>query len=75
MNKLLILFTFLLSSCDWNYPDRIKVGMFVTNGYCQGQVIHVFSTEARLLNPSCGPSTYNYLDIKLDQLKEVNENK
>jgi hypothetical protein len=73
MKKLLlgVLMILILSGCYRNYG--IKVGMKVTNGYCTGNVACIYTSleQARILDPECGGHSYNFVDLPLEDLKEL----
>ncbi len=64
---------FFLVGCGRTYG--MKVGMKVTNGYCTGQISQILTGQeiARILNPKCGELIYDFIEVPLKDLKEVQQ--
>lgn len=74
MIKYLILFMFLMTAgCSYfKNPNDIKVGMYVTNGYCEGYAAAIYPNlgEVTVLNAS-GNVVFNSVYLNLKDTKEV----
>jgi hypothetical protein len=68
---LLSLASIFLLACKSNNPNNIQIGMKVTNGYCTGFVAELWTSEAKVSPANCGQVSYNYVMIRLKDLKEL----
>ena len=72
--KYTVLISLLMIGCHTN-PNNIKIGMVVTNGYCQGLVTSIFGGlgEVGIHNAVCANGTYmvDFITLPLEDCKEV----
>lgn len=60
-----------LIGCTYKEKPKFKVGQYITNGHCHGQIAYVnsFFEEYNILNAKCRRSIYSILYIPFKDAK------
>ena len=71
----MIIFCLSLLECSSDSSPKFKVGQYITNDYCYGQIACVAESleQYKLMNAICGENIYNVLYIQFNDAKEYKQ--